>query len=109
MKTESEKLPVGSVGRGSLYRMTSKHAKKAIEVLVELLESKHPNYRLGAAKIIINKCLPDLKATEVKGLDGLTQMMFLVSMPKEHDRLKAKNSSNMETSSWPANRSTKAK
>ena len=53
------------VGRLALYNYTSKHAYEAIETILDLMRnSKQDTVRFGAAKVLINKCLPDLKSVE---------------------------------------------
>lgn len=50
--------------RQGLYAKAAKHAVAALDVLVKLLESQNENIRLGAARSILDKCLPDVKAIE---------------------------------------------
>lgn len=42
---------------------------RAIEKLVELLDSRNPNVSVAAAKTILSKVVPDLKATELTTTD----------------------------------------
>lgn len=56
--------------RTNLYAKVARHIPKAIDVLVALLDSRNEGIRMGAAKEIINKGLPDLKAMEVTGENG---------------------------------------
>ncbi len=51
--------------RQGLYAKAAKHATAALEVLVQLLESKNENIRLGAARTLLDKCLPDVKTVEL--------------------------------------------
>lgn len=51
--------------RQGLYAKAAKHAELAIDTLADLLNSKNENLRLGAAKAILDKCLPDLKASSL--------------------------------------------
>jgi hypothetical protein len=60
-------------------------AERADEILKVLFEALHNeknyNVQLGAAKILINKILPDLKATELstpknQSLDGLIKIIY---------------------------------
>lgn len=53
--------------RKKLYGMLARHTPKAIATVVELLESPNHNVRLGAAKLIASKTLPDLQSLEVEG------------------------------------------
>lgn len=43
---------------------------RAVQRLVELVESKHPAVAMGAARVILAKVIPDLRATEFSGKDG---------------------------------------
>lgn len=58
------------VRRSVLYAKTAKHAYKAINVLVSLLDSQNEAIKLGAAKTLLAKTLPDLKAEEITGKYG---------------------------------------
>ena len=61
----------GNLSRQELYAKTSKHAPRAIEVLLELMENgDNDNVRLGAAKCILAKTIPDIRATEITGEGG---------------------------------------
>ena len=60
------------------YMKISKHADLAIDTLVELIKtSKNDNVKMGAAKTIINKVVPDLKSTEMKGSISPIQVQVL--------------------------------
>ena len=48
--------------RTNLYARVSKYSPRAINRVAELLESKNESIALGAAKVILDKCLPDIKA-----------------------------------------------
>ncbi len=62
--------PLTSLSNKSLQAMTRRHVKRAIEITVELMESAdNDSVRLGAAKSIMNKVLPDLKSQDIK-MDG---------------------------------------
>ena len=56
--------------KGSIYNAVARERKKILNTLFELLDSRNPNVRLGAAKCLINKILPDLKSQEITGADG---------------------------------------
>lgn len=51
--------------RANLYARLSKYAPKTIKRIVELLDSKNESVALGAAKALLDKCLPDVKAVEL--------------------------------------------
>jgi len=73
---------------GTIYskkRIRSIIAERADEILVVLFEALHNtknnNLQLGAAKILMNKILPDLKATELSAknnssLEGLIKIVY---------------------------------
>ena len=59
----------GSPSREILYSEAAKHAPKAIKVLADLLDHGNENVRVSAAKAILAKAIPDLKAMELSGKD----------------------------------------
>lgn len=69
-KAESKKG--GVTNRGTLYAHTSKYAIEAIDFLVVTMrnEKTQMSVRVSAANKIIDKCLPDLKAAEISGIEG---------------------------------------
>lgn len=64
-KRKGSKTP----NRQGLYARAAKHATLAIDTLVELLNCNNENVRLGAAKALLDKCLPDLKASDLSILE----------------------------------------
>lgn len=80
--------------------MTAAHAKKAIETLADAMENGE-NYatKVGAAKSILAKCIPDLKAQDIK-FDGGSplKIIFQVATQDSKDQLEqlyaGSNSSN---------------
>jgi hypothetical protein len=63
----------GRVSRNALYMKASSYAIEAIEVLVDTMRNgDNSSAKTGAAKTILNKCLPDLKAIEYKDEEGNT-------------------------------------
>lgn len=59
------------ISRADAFKKASTHFREAFEVIVKVMrESTNPSDKLGAAKIIINKVLPDLKASEITGAEG---------------------------------------
>lgn len=56
--------------RSVLYSRISKYVPKAIEAVVELLDSRNPSVRIAAARTILDRTLPELKAVEVTGENG---------------------------------------
>lgn len=53
-----------------LYAKIASYSNEIIGTLYQLLQSRNENIRLGAAKVLINKILPDLKVMELTGKDG---------------------------------------
>lgn len=51
--------------RQGQYSKIAKKADLVINTLFNLLESKNENIRLGAAKVLLNKIIPDIRATEL--------------------------------------------
>lgn len=66
--------------REQVYQKFEPHAKRAIEVLVEAMEKGNWAIRVGAARTILNKVVPDLKAIEVTGEEGGA---IIVTFPPE--------------------------
>jgi hypothetical protein len=52
------------VSKQTLYQIASRHSRAAIERLVELMNSTNENVALGAAKVLLQKTIPDLKHEE---------------------------------------------
>lgn len=61
-------------------------APKAVSTLVDLLDSPNHNVRLGAAKSLLSKVMPDLKAVEHSS-DGTLQGLVIVK--KDNDTIDA--------------------
>lgn len=60
----------GIPSTSSLRNAIGKHRVKIIATLVDLLDSRMPAVRMGAAKVLLSKLVPDLKATELRTPDG---------------------------------------
>jgi hypothetical protein len=72
-KVSEPKRRGGVPSRDELYRKVANKALVAIDVIVEIMETgggRMAATKLGAAKIILNKALPDLRAEEISGKDG---------------------------------------
>jgi len=59
------------VSKQTLYQIASRHSRKAIDRIVELMDSKNENVALGACKTLLNKSIPDLKATKLSTTDDI--------------------------------------
>lgn len=106
--------PQSTVSRQGLYAMASKHAARAIEVLRELMESdENGSVRMGAAKVLLAKALPDLKAMEISGKDGEplkvlfvpAEVMAKYQIENKQDAIEAEIT-NTTTDALPSNTST---
>ena len=53
--------------RSTLYSQIARAIPKAISTLIALLDSNNEAIRMGAARDLINKALPDVKAMEITG------------------------------------------
>lgn len=66
----------------SKQQLYNRIAAKGIELIDGLLDdalnSRNPNVRMGARKVLINKILPDLKAQELRDGDGNTIQGLIV-------------------------------
>lgn len=56
----------GVPSRSALYAKVAPYAEEAILKLVELMRCGNPAVEMGAAKVLLAKTVPDLKAMEVK-------------------------------------------
>lgn len=78
------------MSRQSLYSMISSRAKEAVGRLIELLHSKNDNVAVGAAKVLLSKVVPDLKSTELSGLNSgdFKLIIKLVEDKKQQEDMK---------------------
>jgi len=75
----------GTPSRKGLYAKTAKYFGEALDVLVnEMRKGDNSNARIAAARTIVNKVLPDLKATELTGAEG-EAMKVLVTIQTKPD------------------------
>lgn len=76
-----------TTSRQGLYAVAHKYTKEAIETLAELMrQTRNPAVRMGAARALLDKALPDLKATEISGIDGADlQLVIKIIDDKPHD------------------------
>ena len=70
-KEESdEAVKGGTPSRQGLYAIAAKYSAEAIKTLYDLMKNgKQEAIRMGAAKALLDKSLPDIKAVEVTGED----------------------------------------
>ncbi len=65
-KTVNGEARGGVISRSQLYSVASAHSREAIDTLVDLMRTcRVPSIKLGAAKALLDKCLPDLRAEEL--------------------------------------------
>ena len=69
-KTNDELNTGGTPNQKMHYQTVSAKGQKIFETMVALLDDRNPLVRLGAAKALMNKILPDLKGIELTGEDG---------------------------------------
>jgi hypothetical protein len=84
MAKVSQGKPGGVASKQHLYQLTAAHAKEAIQTLLLAMRNGE-NYatKVGAAKTILAKCIPDLKATELSGVDGKELVIRLLDYGKQ--------------------------
>lgn len=63
-QSKAESKIQGVPKRTNIYARVSKYSPRAIKRLVQLLESSNESVALGAVKVILDKVLPDLRASE---------------------------------------------
>lgn len=84
-KSGTKKGGAAIYSRRKIQRIVAARAPEILNALFEALQSNNPSLKLGAAKILINKILPDLKATELKAEDGKS-LAGLITIRYEGDR-----------------------
>ena len=72
MEASNESVSPGgkTPNRQGLYAQVAVHIPRAIDKLVALLNSRNEAIAMGAAKAIMDKGLPDLRAMELGGQNG---------------------------------------
>lgn len=61
----------------ALQAMLRGMAPKAVQTLVELLDSTYDNVRLGAAKALLAKTMPDLRAVELSSSEDIKGLVII--------------------------------
>lgn len=70
----------GVVKREDVYQYVSKFSQEAVDTLIEIMRtSRNEALKMGAAKTLLDKCIPDLKATEVTGEQGGAVLVRLIT------------------------------
>lgn len=84
--TKAEPKRGGVVSRQTLYQVASKYSKEAIETLYDLMKnSRQESVRMGAAKVLLDKALPDLRATEVTGENNGPVLIKIIEDTKNNN------------------------
>ena len=69
--TQQAKKGEATPGKGTLQSYVQNYTKEAIDKIVEIMRtSKNDALVMGAAKVIIDKSIPDLKSAELQGEGG---------------------------------------
>ena len=90
-KTGRPRIP----NRQGLYAKVARFAILAIDSLVDLMKnSRNENIRLGAAKTILDKCLPDIKAAEFTFEKSVEPVTYVITYEKNFPSLKESNNNN---------------
>ena len=75
----------GVIARAALYQHVSQYSKDAIDTLVDLMHNAtQDSVRMGAAKALLDKALPDLKATEISGEDHGPLLIKIIEDTRDH-------------------------
>ena len=78
--------------QGSLQAYLQNFTKEAIDGIVEILRTtRNENLRMGAAKIIIDKSIPDIKALEISGTDGRPIEIIIVEDVNNNNEIPTSN------------------
>lgn len=76
----------GIPSKQAIYQKAAAHAYEAIETLARIIkDGDNDNARVGAAKALLAKCIPDLKASELTGKDGEPLLQALVKFLDGND------------------------
>lgn len=60
-----------------IYSEIASHADEIFQVLYDCLKSKNEGIAMGAAKVLINKLVPDIKSVELSGQNGQPIQFFI--------------------------------
>lgn len=74
------------VSKQVAYSKAASHFYEAFDTILDVMRtSGNPSDRMGAARTIINKVVPDLKATEFTDEDGKSLFSILLSSIKKNN------------------------
>ena len=69
--TQQAKTGEATPNKGTLQSYVQNFTKEAIDAIVEILRTtRNEALKMGAAKVIIDKSIPDVRAIELTGKDG---------------------------------------
>jgi len=78
-KSLPDKERPSPISKNAAYQKAASYFKEALDTCVQVMRnSNNDNAKLGAARTIINKVLPDLKASEISGKDGKELILRLI-------------------------------
>lgn len=85
MKKKPDNLPGKSKGnspisRQAAYSKAASHFPRALEVIAEALESRSPNVRFGAARLVYETVLPQKFVQELQTEKGESLMIPLIKL-----------------------------
>lgn len=93
----NEPRPGQTPSRNVLYSYAASFAREAVDVLVEQMRhGDNSNARTGAAKTLLAKAIPDLRAMEISGKEG-KDIRFIV-IPSETVEKYAISSNSVDSS-----------
>jgi hypothetical protein len=101
--TESKDLPektgTSPISRNKAFQMASAHFSLALETVIDVLRNgTNENARLGAARTIIDKVLPDLKASEITGENGgAIEIIFHSSLKQDTHEVQSLRAAHQST------------
>ena len=78
--THEAKKGESTPNKATLQSYIQNFSKEAIDTIIEILRTtRNENLKMGAAKVIIDKSIPDIKAMEITGKDGEPIKFNLIS------------------------------
>src|SRR5260221_14665928 len=63
----------------AIYSKIAIHTDKILTTIINLLDSRNEAIALGAAKILANKIIPDLRTTQITGENGEAIKLNIIS------------------------------
>ena|SRR3989344_4644010 len=87
----------GVPSRDALYRKVAKKAEACIDYLIAIVEGRKPAnaVKMGAARILLNKVLPDIKVQEIRA--ETDRPLGVVVLPALKNEINADNLSKNQT------------